>query len=274
MVSGKILATFIACASFVTAQGNSPYCDSSSGICYQGYYDSSLDITVGLVFPPLTTATTPNATEFIAQLVAPVNYGWTGLSVGGTMANSLLFTLWPNGDEIIFGPRWTAGYVQPLLYSGPKITLLPDSTVNSTHIKASFRCQNCTVWEGGSIGSGNLNGFQLIAYVASTDTPVDDPSNVASNFTEHNDFDFFGLDLSTVHSSSYSSYIGGGSTSSTLAPTSTIQTSTSVTATSSAAGATQTKYGQCGGTGWTGPTICASGSTCTAVSAPYYSQCL
>jgi hypothetical protein len=32
-------------------------------------------------------------------------------------------------------------------------------------------------------------------------------------------------------------------------------------------------YGQCGGTGWTGATACASGSTCK-VSGAYYSQCL
>lgn len=31
-------------------------------------------------------------------------------------------------------------------------------------------------------------------------------------------------------------------------------------------------YGQCGGTGWTGPTTCAAGSTCT-YSSEYYSQC-
>ncbi|KAF8582642.1 carbohydrate-binding module family 1 protein [Ramaria rubella] len=42
----------------------------------------------------------------------------------------------------------------------------------------------------------------------------------------------------------------------------------------SAPGATQTKYGQCGGQGYTGPTVCASGSTCTVVSGIYYSQCL
>lgn len=32
-------------------------------------------------------------------------------------------------------------YVLPDPYAGPKLTLLPDSTVNSTHIKATFRCQ-------------------------------------------------------------------------------------------------------------------------------------
>ncbi|KAB5530284.1 glycosyl hydrolase family 61-domain-containing protein [Coniochaeta sp. 2T2.1] len=34
------------------------------------------------------------------------------------------------------------------------------------------------------------------------------------------------------------------------------------------------KYGQCGGTGYTGCTSCASGSVCSAVSPPYYSQCV
>ncbi|THH31970.1 hypothetical protein EUX98_g2230 [Antrodiella citrinella] len=41
----------------------------------------------------------------------------------------------------------------------------------------------------------------------------------------------------------------------------------------SAPAATQTLYGQCGGTGFTGPTVCASGSTCKE-SNQYYSQCL
>ncbi|KAL2022538.1 hypothetical protein VTK56DRAFT_5145 [Thermocarpiscus australiensis] len=39
-------------------------------------------------------------------------------------------------------------------------------------------------------------------------------------------------------------------------------------------GCTVQKYGQCGGTGYTGCTTCASGSTCSAVSPPYYYQCI
>ncbi|EGO21045.1 carbohydrate-binding module family 1 protein [Serpula lacrymans var. lacrymans S7.9] len=238
----------------VVAQSATAYCDSTSGICYAGYTDPTLNITVGLVLPPLSTGTTPNATEFVAELIAPASYGWTGLSVGGTMADSLLFTMWPYNGEVIFGPRWTSGYVQPLPYSGPIITMLPDTMVNSTHIKASFRCQNCTTWNGGALGSGDLSGFQLIAYVASDDTPVDDPSNVASNFTEHDQMNFFGLDLSISHSTNYSTYIGTTGT--------------------SPSEPTQTEYGQCGGTGWTGPTVCVTGTDCTEVSPPYYSQCL
>ncbi|KZV99052.1 CEL6 protein [Exidia glandulosa HHB12029] len=62
-------------------------------------------------------------------------------------------------------------------------------------------------------------------------------------------------------------------TTTTASTTSRSTTSVTSTSTSSAPAATQTAYGQCGGTGWTGPTVCVSGFKCT-VSNPYYSQCV
>ncbi|KAI0664668.1 CBD9-like protein [Cubamyces menziesii] len=255
-------------ATLASAQVASSYCDASSGICFQGYKDTALDMTIGVVLPPDST---PASDEYIVNLVAPVSYGWTGISMGGQMSNSLLFTMWPYNSNIMLGPRWADDYVLPDPYAGPKITLLPASKVNSTHINAIFRCQNCTAWQGGSLGSGNLDGTAVLAYVASTETGVEDPSDIDSSFQEHNNFDFFGVDLSQSHSSSYSQWVSGGTPTTTpvAPPTSTVPPST----TSSAPGATQTAYGQCGGTGYTGPTVCASGFTCVAVSPPYYSQC-
>lgn len=151
--------------------------------------------------------------------------------------------------------------------------MLPSSKVNSTHIDATFRCQvclaerhssycdftyiatqNCTVWEGGSLGSGNSTGFNLIGYVASTMTPVDTPSNPESDFVEHDQFDFFGLDLWTTQSTSYSAYLSAGASSSSstvkststssVKSTSTVSTTvkpTSPSTTVPAPAATQTK---------------------------------
>ncbi|EIW59674.1 uncharacterized protein TRAVEDRAFT_46975 [Trametes versicolor FP-101664 SS1] len=63
----------------------------------------------------------------------------------------------------------------------------------------------------------------------------------------------------------------------TIAPTvppTTAPASTPVASpTSSATGPLASQYGQCGGTGYTGPTVCASPFTCKAVSPPYYYQC-
>ncbi|EJD53248.1 hypothetical protein AURDEDRAFT_199579 [Auricularia subglabra TFB-10046 SS5] len=64
--------------------------------------------------------------------------------------------------------------------------------------------------------------------------------------------------------STYTGSPGGGSGTTTPG---------SPTSTTSAPQPTQTKYGQCGGQGYTGPTVCASGSTCQRLN-DWYSQCL
>lgn len=47
----------------------------------------------------------------------------------------------------------------------------------------------------------------------------------------------------------------------------------SSTTTSSSPSSVQTMYGQCGGSGWSGATICAAGTTCDEQN-QWYSQCL
>ncbi|KAM3075068.1 hypothetical protein ACMFMF_005750 [Clarireedia jacksonii] len=66
----------------------------------------------------------------------------------------------------------------------------------------------------------------------------------------------------------------------TVTKTTTLTTQTTVSGTSTSASATSTgsagtiaKWGQCGGTNWTGSGTCVSGTTCTTQN-PYYSQCL
>ncbi|RVD81422.1 uncharacterized protein DFL_009286 [Arthrobotrys flagrans] len=49
--------------------------------------------------------------------------------------------------------------------------------------------------------------------------------------------------------------------------------STTASTTTAANAPAQSQWGQCGGVGWTGPTTCVSGTTCTELN-PYYSQCL
>ncbi|KAF3930327.1 Endoglucanase-4 [Dactylella cylindrospora] len=61
------------------------------------------------------------------------------------------------------------------------------------------------------------------------------------------------------------------STTTTTVSTTTIRSTTSAPATTG--GVSVPKYGQCGGIGWSGATVCASGSTCSVIN-PYYSQCL
>ncbi|KAL7916991.1 glycoside hydrolase family 61 protein [Trichoderma austrokoningii] len=75
---------------------------------------------------------------------------------------------------------------------------------------------------------------------------------------------------------------GGSSTGGSTSKTSTVVRSTSSTTrassstaitTSPPASGSQTLYGQCGGSGYSGPTKCASPAVCTTLN-PYYAQCL
>ncbi|KAJ6574830.1 Oligoxyloglucan reducing end-specific cellobiohydrolase [Mycena capillaripes] len=70
------------------------------------------------------------------------------------------------------------------------------------------------------------------------------------------------------------------STASTSKSTSTVSSTTTVKSTTTVSSSapptstgTQSAFGQCGGQGWTGPTVCVSGFTCTFSNA-YYSQCI
>ncbi|KZP31511.1 carbohydrate-binding module family 1 protein [Athelia psychrophila] len=62
--------------------------------------------------------------------------------------------------------------------------------------------------------------------------------------------------------------------STTSGTTSSTTTTTSTTTSAAPTGSAVPEYGQCGGTGYTGSTTCASGFTCKAISPPYYYQCL
>ncbi|KAK6353690.1 hypothetical protein TWF696_005652 [Orbilia brochopaga] len=62
-------------------------------------------------------------------------------------------------------------------------------------------------------------------------------------------------------------------TTSSRTTTTSSRTTTTSTRTTTGTGPTQTHYGQCGGIGWTGPTVCETPYTCQ-VGNPYYSQCL
>jgi endo-1,4-beta-xylanase len=76
----------------------------------------------------------------------------------------------------------------------------------------------------------------------------------------------------TLHPAYYSvvSALGGTATTTTLV---TSRTTSSATVTTTTASGTVAKWGQCGGIGWTGGTVCVAGTTCTYSNA-WYSQCL
>lgn len=200
------------------------YTDPDNGITFWGITDPVHLVTYGYIFPPVAD----NSNEFIGEIVAPINTLWAGVSPIGAMLQSLLLVAWPNGNSIVRSARYSTDYVQPTAMSGPVLTDLPTTKVNSTHWKWVYRCQNCVSWPTTS-GTSSLpiNGFGAPAWVWSS-VGVDNPADVQSTFLEHTDFGFYGLDFSQAHvdTATYARWAAGGTGGT---PTTTTTTSTTTT---------------------------------------------
>ncbi|KAF9008074.1 hypothetical protein BDQ17DRAFT_1455887 [Cyathus striatus] len=199
------------------AQAGGAYVDGDNGITFFGYKDAVHGVTYGLTFPPLSAA----SDEFIGEIVAPIATKWAGFSPGGSMLNNLLLVAWPSQGSIVSSARLTTKL------TGPVLTTLPASSVNSTHWKWVYRCQDCVSWQISSgTGSIPINGSGVAAWAWSSNA-VNDPTNPDSTFSIHNDFGFFGLNYAEAHvdAATYANWAAGG-TGGGATPTSSISSST------------------------------------------------
>ncbi|KAJ5504767.1 hypothetical protein N7463_007641 [Penicillium fimorum] len=174
---------------FSMAQSGTPvaYTDKDTGITFDTWTVSeSLSkggYTFGLALP--SDALTTDATEFIGYLLCSSTNatftGWCGVSLGGTMTDSLLLLAYPNGGDILTSFRYTTEYHQPDVYTGnAKLTQI-SSTINATHYSLIFRCSNCLQWnQGGKSGNAttsagvvNLGWAQSFAAPGSPGCPSD-----------------------------------------------------------------------------------------------------
>ncbi|EEA18584.1 endoglucanase, putative [Talaromyces marneffei ATCC 18224] len=131
-----------------------------------------------------------------------------------------------------------------------------------------------SIWNdaGGSMNwldSGNSGPCSSTAGVPSTIQANDPSTSVTFSNIKWGDIGSTGPSPGGSSSSSSSSSKSSSTTISITHST----TSSSATTTTTSTGATQTHWGQCGGTGYSGPTACAPPYTCKAQN-PYYSQCL
>ncbi|KAI3605011.1 cellobiose dehydrogenase [Moniliophthora roreri] len=188
----KPLLALVPFLATVLSQTAEPYTDPDNGITFYGLTEVVHQVTYGYVFPPDETAT-----EFIGEIVAPVEAGWIGISPGGAMINNLLVVGYSDGENVVGSTRFAKAYTPPEILTGTTLTSLASTTVNETHWKWVFRCENCTSWEGGSIDTSST-GVPAWAF---GDIAPSDPTDPASELTQHSDFGFFGIDFSEAHAS-------------------------------------------------------------------------
>ena len=172
----------------------------------------------------------------------------------------------PIGDH---GPVSTQ-YQQLINLSGdtkmvtlPEVGNIPDPAIlKAYHADWSY----FVVWSGDYIESETYNplDFKKQVYNDPTVLKLSDLGDWKGSLTS-----------TTLQTSTKSSSISSSSSSASK-PTTTSQATTTSKISSTTVnppGPTQTVWGQCGGKGFTGPTVCASGSTCVK-SNDWFSQCL
>ncbi|KAJ7489446.1 cellobiose dehydrogenase [Mycena latifolia] len=213
------------------SQAAMQYTDPDNGITFWGITDVVHNVTYGYVFPPLATSG-PNPNEYIAEIVSPIVNQWAGFALSGSMIDSLLIAAWPNNGKIVFTTRYATTNVLPDVYPGPIITTLPSSSVNSTHWKWVFRCQNCTSWLGGSMDPSAPAAVP--AWCVST-IAVDNPADPGTSMVQHTDFGFYFFDFASAHVTAavYNNWATGG-TGGGGPPTTTTTTTTTAAPTGTA----------------------------------------
>ncbi|KAJ3040235.1 hypothetical protein HDV00_011333 [Rhizophlyctis rosea] len=161
----KSLLSVLAVVGLASAQQSSTYNDAQTGLTFQQYTDSTSGVTFGIALP------TGSSSELVIQLKGSTT-GWHGVSLGGGMTGNLLVLAWANGNSIVTSARFASSYVAPSTYSGPTLTLLPDSGISGSTFRATIRCQNCRPWKTNSGTTDfHTSGGQQIGWAHSSTAP-------------------------------------------------------------------------------------------------------
>lgn len=137
------------------------------------------------------------------------NTGWCGISLGGTMTNSLLLMAYPYQNTILTSFRYTTDYARPGVYTGNATLTQVSSHLNSSHYTLIYRCQNCLSWtEGGYTGNASTSAGSLgLGWAQSIAAPSNRKCPEQIIFHEHNAMGIFVANLSSqVANPSYSSW--------------------------------------------------------------------
>ncbi|KAH7110337.1 hypothetical protein B0J11DRAFT_599461 [Dendryphion nanum] len=129
----------------------------------------------GYALPPVPTGTNDEYIGYLRGSLQPGRKGWSGISHGGGMANSLLLLAYPSDEQIktmfVFGN----GFGTPNPYTGNASVTQIAYKVTDTSFELVYRCRWCWVWdqEGWSTGEQRpTNEIQVIGWAQHKASPT------------------------------------------------------------------------------------------------------
>ena len=99
--------------------------------------------------------------------------GWCGISLGGSMTDSLLLVAYPDGNDVRTSLRFTSEYTLPSVYTGNATLKQVNAATNATGFSLTFHCQDCLQWaQNGTTGSAATSAGMLdFGYAQAVDAP-------------------------------------------------------------------------------------------------------
>ncbi|KAF2646905.1 hypothetical protein P280DRAFT_465050 [Massarina eburnea CBS 473.64] len=146
--------------------------------------------------------------EYIGYLLGSLTSpgkGWSGVSHGGGMPNSLLLVAYPSGTAVDTRFVYAGGYVAPEDYTGNATVSQISHTVNDTHFELVYRCEWCWSWDqkgavDSQIPGHDGNEVQVVGWAQHKDVPP-------NPWVFHNNGQSqFGIDVATARSAKYAEW--------------------------------------------------------------------
>ncbi|KAF1962546.1 cellobiose dehydrogenase-like protein [Byssothecium circinans] len=102
--------------------------------------------------------------------------GWSGVSHGGSMPDSLLLVAYPSGTAVETRFVWAGGFVAPENYVGNATVSQISHSVNTTHFELVYRCEWCWAWDQNGAANSQIPGHdgsevQVIGWAQHKDVP-------------------------------------------------------------------------------------------------------
>ncbi|KAF2276470.1 cellobiose dehydrogenase-like protein [Westerdykella ornata] len=170
----------------------------------------------------LPGAPTGNNDEYIGYIRGSLQSGrkgWSGVSHGGGMPNSLLLVAWPDGDAVKTRFVYAGGYVAPEDYTGDATITQISHSVSDDHFELVYHCQKCWVWnQKGAEGEQRPTADRevlVIGWAQHKDVP-------GTTWTFHNNGQSqFGAPVADARNSKYDQWKGTPTPTPTGSPSST-----------------------------------------------------
>ncbi|KAF2670679.1 GMC oxidoreductase [Microthyrium microscopicum] len=182
-----------------TQAQSTAFTDAKSGIQFQQVAKGGF--TFGIALPEKPTG------DFIGRLVGTGAKGWSGVSLGGPMAKSLMVIAWPNGKNVVASLRDSVGYQMPTPSANTTMSLRPiaaGTSADGTTWTYTFLCKGCIQTDTSTFKADDTTpnlGYGL------TSTAVTKPSDPESAIPFHaSGYGLFPIDLTKARSSKFATW--------------------------------------------------------------------